>query len=56
MADFPLRKLALQIEEIHHDFGPAPATPRLRGAVLAVVQNPFAGGLFSQFRLPESLY
>lgn len=43
MADFPLRKLALQIEKIHHDFGPAPATPRLRGAVLAVVQNPFAG-------------
>lgn len=43
MADFPLRKLALQIEEIHHDFGPATATPRLRGAVLAVVKNPFVG-------------
>lgn len=43
MADFPLRKLVLQIEEIAHDGGPAPATPRLRGAVLAVVKNPFAG-------------
>lgn len=43
MADFILRKLVVQIEEIHHDGGPAPAQPRLRGAVLAVVKNPFAG-------------
>ncbi|MDQ1846998.1 amino acid synthesis family protein [Gemmobacter fulvus] len=43
MADFILRKLVVQIEEIHHDGGPAPAQPRLRGAVMAVVKNPFAG-------------
>lgn len=43
MAEFILRKLVVQIEEIHHDGGPAPAQPRLRGAVLAVVKNPFAG-------------
>ena len=43
MADFPIRKIVTQIEEIRHEGGPAPATPRLRGAVLAVVANPFAG-------------
>jgi hypothetical protein len=42
--DFPLRKLSVTVEEIFHEGGPAPATPRLRGAVLAVVKNPFAGG------------
>ena len=43
MPDFPLRRIALLIEEIHHDGGPTPATPRLRGAIMAVVGNPFAG-------------
>ncbi|MEO0994789.1 MAG: amino acid synthesis family protein [Pseudomonadota bacterium] len=43
MADFPLRKLFIALEEIHHEGGPPPAEPRLRGAVLAVVGNPFAG-------------
>jgi hypothetical protein len=44
MPDFPIRKIALQIEEILHEGGPAPDTPRRRGAILAVCQNPFAGG------------
>ncbi len=44
MPDFPLRKLSVTVEEVFHEGGPAPATPRLRGAVLAVVKNPFAGG------------
>lgn len=43
MTDFALRKTALVIEEIFHEGGPAPATPRLRGAIMAVVSNPFAG-------------
>jgi len=43
MPDFPLRKMTLQIEEIHHDGGPAPDRPRLRGAIMAVVANPFVG-------------
>lgn len=43
MPDFPIRKITLQIEEIHHDGGPVAAQPRLRGAVLALVKNPFAG-------------
>jgi hypothetical protein len=43
MPDFPVRKICLSIEQILHEGGPAPDTPRLRGAALAVVRNPFAG-------------
>jgi hypothetical protein len=43
MPEFPLRKMMLQIEEIHHDGGPEPDQPRLRGAIMAVVANPYAG-------------
>jgi hypothetical protein len=43
MPDFPVRKIVTVVEEIRHDGGPPPATPRLRGAVLAVVGNPYAG-------------
>lgn len=41
MPDFTLRKTMIMLEDIHHEYGPAPATPRQRGAVLAVVKNPF---------------
>lgn len=44
MPDFTLRKTAIFIEEIHHDGGPAPEQPRQRGAIAALVKNPFAGG------------
>jgi hypothetical protein len=43
MPDFTLRKTILIVEDIVHEFGPPPATPRRRGACLAVVANPFAG-------------
>lgn len=43
MPDFPVRKIALHIEQVMHEGGPAPATPRLRGAAMAIVANPFAG-------------
>ena len=42
MSDFPLRRITLQIEEILHDGGPS-AAPHWRGAILAVVKNPFSG-------------
>ena len=42
MPEFSLRRITLQIEEILHEGGPT-ASPRLRGAILAVVQNPFSG-------------
>ena len=40
---FVQRKTYLVIEEIHHDFGPLPDRPALKGAVAAVVSNPFVG-------------
>lgn len=43
MPDFALRKMQIVLEDIHHDGGPAAETPRQRGAILAVVRNPFAG-------------
>jgi len=43
MPDFPIRRTCLMVEEIRHEGGPPPATPRRRAAMLAVVKNPFAG-------------
>ena len=43
MPEFTLRKTMIMLEQIHHEHGPAPETPRQRGAVLAVVKNPFVG-------------
>ena len=37
------RKIVVHVEEIHHDGGPALATPRLKGWVACVIANPFAG-------------
>ena len=37
------RKRAIFIEEIFHEGGPASPIPLRRGAVLAVIRNPFAG-------------
>jgi hypothetical protein len=41
--DFAVRKIVTQVEEIRHEGGPPPADPPLRGAILAVCVNPFAG-------------
>jgi len=43
MALFRLRKMTVVLDEIHHEGGPDASVPRRRGAVLAVVSNPFAG-------------
>lgn len=43
MPEFPIRKIAVTVEEIFHDGGPVADTPRRRAAALAVVKNPFAG-------------
>jgi hypothetical protein len=42
-AEFPVRRSALVVEEIHHEGGPVAARPLRRAAALAVVGNPFAG-------------
>ena len=41
MPDFPIRRISLQIEDILHEGGPIGL--RQRGAIMAVVANPFAG-------------
>ena len=43
MPDFPIRKIAVLVEEIRHEGGPPPASPRRRAAAMALVGNPFAG-------------
>jgi Amino acid synthesis len=37
-----IRRQWTQVEEIFHEFGPPPARPLLRGAVCAVLANPYA--------------
>ncbi len=43
MPEVHIRKLVVTVEETMHEGGPAPAKPNKRGAVLAVIKNPFAG-------------
>lgn len=43
MPDFPIRRITTQIEDILHEGGPVSAPPVRRGAIIAVVANPFAG-------------
>lgn len=38
-----IRKLIVQVEDIHHDGGPRPATPHRRAAAAAIIKNPYAG-------------
>jgi hypothetical protein len=43
MPEPKIRKIVTSVEEIYHEGGPVAATPLKRGAVLAVIENPFAG-------------
>ena len=38
-----IRRIFTQVEQIRHEFGPPPAQAQLRGAIAAVLTNPFAG-------------
>jgi hypothetical protein len=38
-----VRKVVTIVEEIHHEFGPPPASPRRRGAIVVAIKNPYAG-------------
>ena len=40
---FTVRKIVTVVEEVHHDLGPAPDRPAVKGAVAAVVTNPYVG-------------
>ena len=41
---FRQRKICVVVEETRHEIGPPPDLPVLKGAVAAVVNNPFVGG------------
>ena len=43
MPEVVVRKTALTVEEVFHEGGPAVDAPLRRGAILAVIANPFAG-------------
>ncbi len=43
MPDVVLRKMITSTEEIFHEGGPVAATSLRRGAILAIIENPFAG-------------
>ncbi len=38
-----IRRIFTQVEDIHHEFGPVAAQPLRRGAIAAVLTNPYAG-------------
>ena len=38
-----IRRIVTQVEDIHHEFGPPALVPLRRGAIAAVLTNPFAG-------------
>ena len=38
-----IRRIFTHVEEIHHEFGPVADIPLIRGAIGAVLTNPFAG-------------
>ena len=43
MPEPQIRKTAIVTEKIWHEGGPVAATPHRRGAIMAVIANPFAG-------------
>ena len=43
MPDVKIRKFLVSVEEVWHEGGPVAETPQRRGAVLAVIENPYAG-------------
>lgn len=43
MPDVKVRKFLVSVEDVFHEGGPVADQPQRRGAVLAVIENPFAG-------------
>lgn len=43
MPDIEIRKVATFVEEIFHEGGPKANVPHKRGAVIAIIANPYAG-------------
>ena len=43
MPEVKVRKFLITVEDVFHEGGPVAAKPYRRGAILAVIENPFAG-------------
>ena len=43
-----IRRIVTHVEDIHHEFGPPASRPLRRGAIAAVLTNPFAGRYVSE--------
>ena len=43
-----IRRVFTQVEDIHHEFGPVASVPLRRGAICAVLTNPYAGRYVEQ--------
>jgi hypothetical protein len=50
MPDVKVRKFLVSVEEIHHEGGPVAEVPPRRGAVLAVIENPYAGAFHANIQ------
>ena len=50
MPDVKVRKFLVSVEEIHHEGGPVAEVPPRRGAVLAVIENPYAGAFHADIQ------
>lgn len=50
MPEVKVRKFLVSVEEIYHEGGPAAAVPPRRGAVLAVIENPYAGSYHAEIQ------
>lgn len=48
MPEPKVRKLMTVVEDIHHEGGPVAEKPLKRGAILAVIENPFAGAYHAE--------
>lgn len=50
MPDVKVRKFLVSVEDIFHEGGPVAGQPHRRGAVLAVIENPFAGAFHADIQ------
>jgi hypothetical protein len=50
MPDVKVRKFLVSVEEIHHEGGAVAAVLPRRGAVLAVIENPYAGAYHAEIQ------
>ncbi len=50
MPDVEIRKIVISVEEIFHEGGPPANTPLKRGAIFAVIRNPFAGAYVEEIQ------